>query len=188
MRLSREAKARHHQEIIEAAAAMLRARGIGGTSVADLMQAAGLTHGGFYRHFENKDELVAEAVKAAFDGIIGSLDNRIAEAGPAKAIQDYVKLYLSLAHIEHPEMGCPIATLGPEIARQSDVVRSASAGGVERLIGKLAEGTAGDFQARRASAIDLLCRLVGAIVIARAIAPADLANEILSVAGDASRS
>lgn len=184
MRLSREAKARHHQEIINAASAMLRARGIDGSSVADLMQAAGLTHGGFYRHFENKDALVAEAVTAAFDGIAEMLDNRIAEAGPAEAARDYVKLYLSLGHIEHPEKGCPIATLGPEVARQGETVRAAFAEGIERLLVRLADGATGDAATRRTDAIDLLCRMIGAVVMARAIAPSNLADEILTVAGD----
>lgn len=187
MRMSRDAKTRHHQDIIEATAAMLRARGIGGTSVADLMQAVGLTHGGFYRHFENKDMLVAEAVKAAFDGVVSYLDGRINEVGPAGAVEDYVALYLSLGHLEHPEMGCPVATLGPEIARQSDVVRAAFAGGVERLIEKLAEGSVGDHQERRANAINLLCRIIGAMVVARAISPNELATEILTTADTASR-
>ncbi len=66
MRMSREAMADHHEQIVSAASRMLRERGIEGTSVADLMQAVGLTHGGFYRHFESKDALVAEAAEAAF--------------------------------------------------------------------------------------------------------------------------
>lgn len=183
MRMSRDAKARHHQEIIDVTAAMLRTRGIGGTSVADLMQAAGLTHGGFYRHFENKDVLVAEAVKAAFDGIASNLDARIAELGPAGALQDYVSLYLSQGHLQHPEQGCPVATLGPEIARQSGVIRAAFADGVERLLEKLTEGCTGRPEERRTAATHLLCRLTGAMVLARAIAPGDLATEILTAAG-----
>ena len=106
MRLSREAKAQHHEAITSAASKMLRERGIERTSVIDLMQAVGLTHGGFYRHFKSKDELVASSASKAFEEVVQQFEKRTAEAGPQAPLVAYVLEYLSDLHRDDPALGC----------------------------------------------------------------------------------
>lgn len=116
MRYQPEHKAEIHQKIVKDAARRVRAEGITGVAVTAVMQDAGLTHGGFYKHFESKDELLLESLRESFREI----EDRMADAakhssGPAwKAI---VNAYLSSEHCDHIECGCPMAALGPELAR-----------------------------------------------------------------------
>jgi TetR/AcrR family transcriptional repressor of nem operon len=182
MRVSREVMARHHREIVATASRMLRQRGIEGLSVADLMQAAGLTHGGFYRHFASKDALVAEATAAAFSGIRERLAEWTSSKGSKAALDEYVAEYLSQRHVEAPGTGCPIAAYGAEVARESDVVRAAFNEGVEPLVAWIADGLAGPAPRRRARAIELLTMMVGAIVTARAAGSGAIAGEVLACA------
>jgi TetR/AcrR family transcriptional repressor of nem operon len=139
MRLSREAKAQHHEEITSAASKMLRERGIERTSVIDLMQAVGLTHGGFYRHFKSKDELVASSASKAFEEVVQRFEKRTAEAGPQAALIAYVLEYLSDCHRDDPALGCMISACGSEASRQSEIVREAFTNGISKLLDLAAE-------------------------------------------------
>lgn len=185
MRMSREAMAEHHQEIVEVAARMLRERGIKGTSVADLMQAAGLTHGGFYRHFESKDALVAEAVQYIHDALVKGLETKADKASEADAVDDYVAKYLSQGHVANPAIGCPMAAFGVEAARETAEVRRAFANGTQRTIDKLSAGLSGPPAERRSKAIRLFTSLVGAVVIARAVGDCELRKEVLAASREA---
>jgi len=180
MRVSREAMARHHDEIVAAASKMLRRRGIDGVSVVDLMQAVGLTHGGFYRHFESKDALVAEATTTTFKSMIEMLEARTARMGAKAALAEYVADYLSNRHVESPEIGCPIAAFGADAAREDGPVRGVFASGVSQLLTWIAGGLSGPQAQRRARAAKLLSLMVGAIVTARATGDARLSRGILS--------
>jgi TetR/AcrR family transcriptional repressor of nem operon len=180
MRMSREAMARHHEEIVAAAARMLRERGVEGTSVADLMQAAGLTHGGFYRHFDSKDALVAEASEAAFAGMLDAIETSFEKLGAAEGLKRFVGRYLSSGHVKGPGSGCPVAALGAEAARAGAGVRKVFAERTRKQIDKLATGLKGDGAERRAKAARLLATLVGAVVVARASGDDRLAAEVLS--------
>ncbi len=182
MRVSRETMDRHHEAIVGAAARMLRERGVDGLSVADLMQAVGLTHGGFYRHFTSKDALVAEATRSAFQGIIDRLRQRCEASGGKKAIDEYVDTYLSMVHVEKPGVGCPVAAYGTDIARQSEVVREAYTGGLNALVECVGDCLGGPPQSQKKRALDLLTPLVGAIVTARAAADDKLIRAILAEA------
>src|SRR5208337_1749453 len=124
MRVSKETMERHHQQIISTASAMLRERGVQGVSVADVMQSAGLTHGGFYRHFASKEALVVEATSAAFEGILDGLEKSSARKGNKTALEDYVSGYLSQKHVETPSRGCPIPAFGADVAREGVEVRA----------------------------------------------------------------
>ena len=128
MRLSREAKAQHHEAITSAASKMLRERGIERTSVIDLMQAVGLTHGGFYRHFKSKDELVAVGIEGLRRSR-STIRERTAEAGPQAALVAYVLEYLSDLHRDDPALGCLISACGAEASRQESIVREAFTNG-----------------------------------------------------------
>src|SRR5690348_18403319 len=112
MRRSKQDAAETRQRIVSAAAAEFRRNGISDTGLKDLMKAAGLTHGGFYKHFESKDQLVAEACAAAVDAAIASWGM---EAQPM--INAAVAAYLSTRHRDDPASGCPLAAIGSELTR-----------------------------------------------------------------------
>ncbi len=125
MRYSPEHKASTRRRIVDGAAAALRARGLAGVGVADLMREAGLTHGGFYAHFASKDALVAEAIDAAGEQSVRNLRKVVKRAGPEPAFKAIVDAYLSTAHRDGPESGCALAALGAELARESPAARRA---------------------------------------------------------------
>jgi TetR/AcrR family transcriptional repressor of nem operon len=177
MRMSRAAAAESRARIVEEAARMLRARGVEGASVAEVMQAAGMTHGGFYKHFGSKDSLLAEATAAAFAEAAARFDRREARKGVEAAVAAYVADYLSPAHIERPEQGCPLATFGADAGRHPDALSQAFADGVEALIERVSRTGAS-----RDETIRKLMTLVGAVVAARAVGSGALQQEILAAA------
>ena len=124
MRYRPEHKAEVHQKIVKDASHRVRAEGLSGAAVAAVMRDTGLTHGGFYKHFGSKDELVMESLREAFRDIADKLV-RVAEQSrseaPWKAI---VKSYLSLEYCDHAERGCPLPALAPELARVDETMRS----------------------------------------------------------------
>ena len=178
MRVSQAEKDRSHARIVETAARLIRERGPETTSVSDVMSGAGLTHGGFYRHFETKDALVAEAIRATFDGITGALEERTAAVGAKDAAQDYLAHYLSDEHLANPGLGCPVPTLGGEVARAPDALKAEFGASFNRSLTALARGAPGEGKAARAAATRALAMRVGAILIARASDPAT-AREVL---------
>lgn len=178
MRRSRELKAETHEAILAHASRLFRERGVEGTSVGDVMAEAGLTHGGFYRHFETKDALVAEAIRAAFDDITRALDERSAEVGAKEAVEGYLAHYLSEGHVAHPGVGCPVPALAGEIARAPAALKAEFGVSFNRSLSALARGSPGDGKAARAAATRALAMRIGAILIARASDPAT-ASEVL---------
>src|SRR5271166_3217068 len=137
MRVSREAAAESKARIVAAASKMLRARGLEGASIAEVMTAAGMTHGGFYKHFATKDDLNAAAVGAAFGEIVDLFDARERAEGVEAAIRAYIKDYLSTGHIQRPDMGCPVAALGADAGRRPEALSAEFAAGAEGLIARL---------------------------------------------------
>lgn len=117
MRYRPEHKIETHEKIVKDASRRVRAEGLNGAAVAAVMRDAGLTHGGFYKHFASKDELLIESLKEGFQEIIASLVHAAEQAPPGEAWKAIVKAYLRPEMCEHPEHGCPLATLGPELAR-----------------------------------------------------------------------
>lgn len=115
-RMSDAEKKKSHQRIVSSAARMVREKGIDAISVSEVMQAAGLTHGGFYRHFKSKEDLVAAAVHHAVDDVLSDFE---AAAGdrPDAARTGYIDRYLSVDHAVNTGKGCPLAALGGELAR-----------------------------------------------------------------------
>jgi TetR/AcrR family transcriptional repressor of nem operon len=180
MRVSREAAAASKARITGEAARLMRENGIEGTSVADVMAAAGMTTGGFYKHFESKDDLTAAAVREAFDGILTGLA-RSADAQGAQAAQKaYFETYLSEAHVRNPGGGCPVASLGPEAARAARPVGAAFEDGIEKTIGLLAGKPL--TRQERAELIRQMSTLIGAVILARAVGEGPLGDEILAAA------
>lgn len=178
MRQSREAKAQSHQTIVSAAARLFRKQGVDGTSVADVMQAAKMTHGGFYRHFQSKDELLAAAVNEALAEVVCEIETRSQSDGPQAAVRRYASVSLGEDHVRHAELGCPIVALGSEAGRMCGAVSAAFAMGIERLVGTLSARLPGPKKTARARAARMLASLVGAVVIARATGDADIGREV----------
>ena len=175
---SRDDKARSHERIVEIAAARLRESGTAGPGVAELMKAAGLTHGGFYKHFDSRDDLVAEAVERALhdnDGFMTTL--RAGAADAHAALELFVDWYTSAEHRDTPGAGCAVVSFGADAPRADQRVRTAYTDQVQRYLMHL-EALLGD-PTRAAAA---LSALVGAVLVARAVGPGELSDEILAAA------
>ncbi|SFM33472.1 TetR/AcrR family transcriptional regulator [Methylobacterium pseudosasicola] len=172
-RVSQEQAKLNRQRVVEVAASLFRERGLHGVGVADIMASAGLTHGGFYGQFANKEALAAEAFDSALDeDYRGSLDTLIAN-------------YLSLAHVKSPGMGCPLAALANDVAREprGGPVRSRFTQGVERMASILAGLTPkAAKERRRQRSLATLSTIVGAVVLARAVDDEALASELIEAA------
>lgn len=117
MRYSPEHKAETHQKIVKDAARRVRTEGMTGAAVLSVMRDAGLTHGGFYKHFGDKNELLIESLAEGFGETCSRLSEAAECAEPAVAWKAIVRTYLSPEHCDHPEFGCPLAALAPELAR-----------------------------------------------------------------------
>ena len=117
MRYQPEHKAQVRQQIVKDASRRVRAQGLSGAAVATVMHDAGLTHGGFYKHFTSKDELLLESLSEGFTEIADSLVQAAERSRPGTAWKTIVKFYLSPEHCDHAEAGCPLAALAPELAR-----------------------------------------------------------------------
>lgn len=164
MRMSRTDKEKSHARIVASASRLLRERGLEGASVDDVMKAAGMTHGGFYKHFDNKEALVEAAIDTAFASFAEPLE----QGEPERAVAAYRALYLSDGHKTHPGIGCPVASLGPDIGRAPERLKAAFGAGVRRIVAALARARKGSAAEREAAAFREASMLVGAMVIARA--------------------
>jgi TetR/AcrR family transcriptional regulator, transcriptional repressor for nem operon len=182
MRVSKETMERHHQQIVSIASEMLRERGVQGISVADVMQAAGLTHGGFYRHFSSKEALVAEATSAAFGEILEKLEKSALRKGAKTALETYVSGYLSQQHVGNPSRGCPIPAFGGDIAREGADIQAAFRLGVGQLLEWIEAGLPLPEAERKGKALALLSLMVGAIITARASGDQALSKFVLAQA------
>jgi TetR/AcrR family transcriptional repressor of nem operon len=124
MRYDAEHKARTRQRIVKNAARQLRAKGLNEPGVADLMKASGLTVGGFYKHFQSRDHLLAEAIEQGLADFTAKVMETIADVPKDQRWKEIVKFYLSMEHCDHPDKGCPMAALAPDIARAAPVVKT----------------------------------------------------------------
>ena len=179
MKVSREQAAANRERILDVASKLFRERGLDGVGVADLMQAAGLTHGGFYGHFSSKEDLMAQACERAFANSAAKWANVCARA-EGKPLAAIAKSYLSARHRDDPSSGCAVATLAVESSRHGSKVRRAIAHGVQALVEVLAGAIPGrNRAARRRMALASFASMVGAVVLARAVHDAELSEEIL---------
>lgn len=166
------------ERIIRNAAEALRRSGLAGVSIPALMKSAGLTHGGFYAHFENRDQLVAEAIRVA------AASTAQGPFADENALADTLKRYLSPSHLDHPEQGCVLAALGPEGSRQSPPVRTAFAEVARGLLRAVEKKLHPRRSAKTLSddALRLTATMVGAIVLGRLVDDPELAERILAAA------
>lgn len=159
-----------HERIVEVAARAIRRSGYAGTGVADIMKEAGLTHGGFYAHFASRDALLAEAGDRAGAEAL-ALGAQVARAAPpGMALQAMMQAYLSQAHIDAIDTGCPVVALGSEMPRQAPEVRRAATARIKEMIDLFARQLPGWGQPQaHEQAMALVCALVGTAMVARAV-------------------
>ncbi|OYU90999.1 MAG: TetR family transcriptional regulator [Bradyrhizobiaceae bacterium PARB1] len=184
MRYSKEHKAETHARIVKKASVRLRERGAHGIGVADLMKEAGLTHGGFYAHFDSREALVVEAFDYAMDRSIARRRQQIAELAPEERLAHLVDTYLSPQHRDNPGHGCAMPALGAEIAREGPKTRRAFAAKLDDLINMMAEQYPGDPEVARKQAIAALATMMGTILMSRIAGSGDVSDEFLKAGRD----
>lgn len=174
-------KQRSHEAILASAATLLRARGIEGTSVRDVMHGAGLTVGGFYAHFASKEALLAETIKESAKAPWQVLLQSAEGATPRARAVAVMRAYLSRRHRDEPESGCLLPRVTPEVAQLGEPYRGALAAEVETLVGSLTELLGGKAAARQ-EALATLALMYGALSLSRALAGGPLSDELLRAA------
>jgi TetR/AcrR family transcriptional repressor of nem operon len=165
----------NREKLLQAASQGFRKRGFDGVKVSDVMQGAGLSHGGFYTYFKSKDDLVAQACDQSLKRQAGRL--KAAKGEGKTELRAYIERYLSTANRDMPEHACLFPSLAAEVARQPAAVREVFAHGVDDYLEALGGLTEGE---GRAEAIAILSSLVGAMVLARAVSDPMLSDEILA--------
>jgi TetR/AcrR family transcriptional regulator, transcriptional repressor for nem operon len=159
-----------HDRIVEAASRAIRRSGYHGTGVADIMKAAGLTHGGFYAHFPSREAMLAEAADRAGCESVEQMARIAGSALPEHALQSMIGAYLSKEHVESVETGCATAALASEMPRQAPEVRRAATRRIKEMIDLVSRqlpdwGKPGAHE----HALATVATMVGALVLARAV-------------------
>jgi len=179
---SKAEKTKTHKRIVAIASKKFREEGLAGIGIAELMKEAGLTVGGFYKHFDSRDDLVTEAVGSALGAWKRQLDTA-ASGGPAVTYESLVDDYLSEAHRDHPGTGCPVGALAGDIARSDKQTRAVVTRQIREDIELVATLICGTNEKNkggaRSQAILTYCALVGAIGVARAVSDQQFSGEIL---------
>ncbi|MDL2409522.1 TetR/AcrR family transcriptional regulator [Rhizobium calliandrae] len=180
MRVSREKFAENREKILAVAGELFREKGFDGIGVADIMKAAGLTHGGFYGHFESKDELACEASKA----LVAHAQERwqgVVEGAPEAPRDALLAHYLSHRNIVEHGTGCVFAALTQEVSRYGPEMQSTFTNGLMGMAAILEEITPGETrEERRRKALADLSTMVGAVILARALDTPALSEELLA--------
>jgi len=181
MRYSKEHKQETHARIVKKASVRLREKGAHGIGVADLMKEAGLTHGGFYAHFDSREALVIEAFGYAMDRASEHWRNMTAEIPPEKRLSAIVDSYVSATHRDDPGRGCAVPTLGAEIARESAKTRKAFAAKLDQMIDLVADQIPDvPRKTARRQAMGTMATMMGALVMSRVAGSGELSDEILA--------
>ena len=183
MRYSKEHKQETHARIVRKASVRLRERGAHGVGVADLMKEAGLTHGGFYAHFDSREALLIESFAYAMDRSMAYWRKTTSEISPEKRLATIVDSYLNTTHRDDPGRGCAVPALGAEIVRESPKARKAFAAKLEQMIDMIAEQLI-DLppKAARKQAAVTLATMMGTLVLSRIAGSGEFSDDIL-VAG-----
>jgi TetR/AcrR family transcriptional repressor of nem operon len=184
MKITKEAVEQNRERVIDTAARLFRERGIDGIGVADLMKAAGMTHGGFYRQFKSKDDLVVQAVRRAFDQTSADIASRLSAS--SEPFQTLVRHYVSDYHRDDPGQGCSLASLATDAARHGDPVLHEAFG---RIVGSYIDlltrfMPAATPEAKRSEAVSALAEMIGSVVLSRVVPDPALAGEILDTVAD----
>ena len=180
MRYDAEHKGRTREKVLDEAVRAIRLEGLGQVGVAGVMQRVGLTHGGFYAHFESRDDLVLAAVERMFADVQGAFERLAGDLPPAEALRTYVRFYLSRSHRDAPDTGCPLPLLSSDPPRMGDPARRRFQEGVtrltERLRGLLEQLDRPDADRLAAS---VLAEMIGALSLSRAVSDRQQSDAIL---------
>ena len=168
-----------HERIVETAARAIRRSGYGGTGVAEIMKEAGLTHGGFYAHFDSREGMLAEAADRAGADTVAFLTGVAAAAPPKQELDAMLGAYLSKEHVESAETGCAVAALGSEMPRQAPKVRRAATHRIKEMIDLVARqlpdwGRPGAHE----RALVTVATALGALILARAVDDPKLSDAV----------
>jgi TetR/AcrR family transcriptional repressor of nem operon len=170
MRYEAQHKQRTHQRIVQSASHQFRAEGLNGPGVAKLMKGSGLTHGGFYKHFRSKDQLFAEAIDESVREIGAKLSQWAKQAPRGDAWKEIVRRYLSMEHCDEPGRGCPVAALGPDIARTRPAIKKKIRLSIEAYKKQLLTFMPGDSSAEKERNFALIfTAMIGALAVARTL-------------------
>lgn len=172
-----------HDRIVEAASRAIRRSGYDGTSVADIMKEAGLTHGGFYAHFASREAMLAEAADRAGSDAIAGIARIAAQTPSAESLHAMMLAYLSETHLENLERGCPVVALGSEMPRQAPEVRRAATRRIKEMIDLVARqlpnwGQPGAHE----QALVIVSTMVGTLLLSRAVDDAKLSKALRDAA------
>jgi len=178
MKVSRAQAEENRERILDNAAQLFRERGFDGIGLNDLMQSAGLTRGGFYGHFESKDDLAAQATRRALQA-----NREQWKQQTDRSLRAWVKAYLSDAHRDQRGAGCGLVALAGDAARGGPAVKAVLAEGVENLVATLQDQMPGaDAAERRSQALAMLSTMVGALLLSRAVGDAGLSTDLREAA------
>lgn len=185
MRYDPDHKVKIHRKIVRKASRQLRAKGLNGPAVTTLMKAAGLTHGGFYRHFSSRDDLVVEAIE---EGLLELRDRLIAaakQAEPGEGWKAMVRSYLTLERCDRADDGCPIAALAPDMARTRPALKQRIAAAILKLRQEVIPFMPGrNEEEKAANFLAIFSSMVGTIGMARTMPDAAIRQRILNTVRD----
>jgi TetR/AcrR family transcriptional repressor of nem operon len=185
MRYPTEHKAEVRQRIVKDAALRVRGEGLTGAAVAAVMRDAGLTHGGFYKHFASKDDLLAESVQEAFKSFIDKLVQVAEQSSPGEAWKSIVTCFLSLEHCDDPEHGCPVTALAPELTRADRTLRAQVVADIVSYKNRMTPFMPGRQTSEKESAFFVIfSTMIGALQIARTLPDRAVKEKVLATARD----
>ena len=177
------AKEASHERIVAVAARAIRRSGYDGTGVADIMKEAGLTHGAFYAHFPSREAMLAEAAGRACAEAAAATEDAVARLPREEALATILRTYLSRWHLEHVDVGCPLAALGSETVRQAPEVRRVTTRHIKETIDLFARQSPDWGQpAAHERALVTLSTLVGALMLARVVDEPELSDSLCQAA------
>ena len=181
MRYAPKHKLETHQKIVKDASRRVRAEGLSGAAVSAVMKDAGLTHGGFYKHFGSKDDLLLESLREGFREIEDALAHAAEQSPAGQAWKAIVKTYLSLDLCEHPERGCPLAALAPELARADKNMKPQIAAELVNYKSRMLPFMPGRRSADKERAFFVIfSTMIGAVEIARMLPDRAMREKVLA--------
>ena len=185
MRYEPDQKKRTHRKIVRNASRKLREKGLNGPAVATLMKASGLTHGGFYKHFRSRDDLVVEAIEESLDELREKLVNAAKQAGSGQGWKAMVRGYLTLELCDRFDEGCPVAALAPDMARTRPALKQRISAAILKLREELLPFMPGrTAEAKAANFLAIFSSMVGTIALARTMPDPAVRQRILDSVRD----
>jgi TetR/AcrR family transcriptional regulator, transcriptional repressor for nem operon len=185
MRYDTEHKANTHRRIVKGASRQLRKKGLNGPAVSTLMKASGLTHGGFYKHFSSRDDLVVEAIEESLRELTETMVDAAGRSGSRSPWKSIIETYMSLERCDGADRGCPIAALAPDIARTRPAMKQRISSAIVKFREELIPFMPGRTSEERSSNfLMIMTSMVGAVAIARTMPELAVRQAILNTVRD----